>query len=151
MARRKTKRAGVVAPESQTTPEIKKEVETMAKEMDDKTQDAIQVIAEAIKTEVEEVQERRPGMKIKGYKVPFTYDWVNKTFAKVTFIPDETVVITWQGLSWQLRENEEVTVPSIVKQEFDKHKKAIRNASKGVSTSYGYSPVIGVGALTEED
>ena len=154
VARRKTKKWMGDAPESQSPSKlviIKGEVKKVAEEMDNKTQEAIQVIAEAIKTEVEEVQERRPGLKIKGYKVPWTYGDVEKAFEKVTFIPDETIVITWNQLSWQLKDNEEITVPSIVKQEWDKHKREVRAAGRGALTSYGWTPVIGVGPLTGED
>ena len=109
------------------------------------------VLAEVIDEAVEEeVAERRPGMKIRGQKIPWSRRDVEEAFPPVTFIPDETIRVTWNGIVYQLIADQEVTVPSCIKTVYDDSKLRRRQSARGVRTDYGYSPVIGVGPLDRE-
>ena len=60
-------------------------------------------------------------------------------FPAKTFIPDETVPVTWNGLMYQLRSGEEVTVPEPIYNVYRDHKKAQRMAQQHEQYLLGHS------------
>jgi hypothetical protein len=98
----------------------------------------------------EEDTERRPGKVIRGVKTPWTKKDVEAIFPPVTFIPDENIPVTYNGVRYQLFADIETTVPSIIKQIYDDYKAAKRRQGKGVMTSTGFAPVLGQGGLPPE-
>lgn len=52
-------------------------------------------------------------------KVRWTRDWIEKTYAMVTFIPMRAMTINPHGISYRVEAETETTVPSIVKSIYD--------------------------------
>lgn len=88
-----------------------------------------------------EIGERRPGKIVKGRKIAHTRADIDNIYPKVTFIPEENIPVTIQGVTYWLFADQEVTVPSEVKNIYDRHRAAMRR--------YGRNS-IGVGGLEPE-
>jgi len=77
----------------------------------DSLRDSLKEQIEQAVTEVEESRKvRTPGRVINGQKVTWTFRDMEQ-FKKVTFIPEETVPVTFNGLTYNLIADYEVTVP----------------------------------------
>jgi len=83
-------------------------------------------------------------------KVPWTYKDM-KQFPEVTFTPEETIKIIYNGLLYQLVADRETIVPSVIKGLYDDHRKAMRKQSDTIMTNFGVVKVsAGAGALEPE-
>ena len=114
-------------------------------------------VAEAISAGIEKVLEepvipRVPGAVIGATKVPYSRRDIERVYQPmVTFIPEENIPVTVQGVQYDLYADREITVPYIVKNIYEEHKKAERARGRGVTLSSGeYVPVTGVGGLPPE-
>ena len=106
----------------------------------------------------ETTAERKPGQildngKSTARKVPWQRSEVEKTYPKVTFTPEENIHVTVHGHIWYLHADETVTVPSIIKDIYDEH----RRQNRKNSASYRITPAgdavhvsLGAGALEPE-
>ena len=84
------------------------------------------IAGEAALDEVEVTKEQvRPGTIAKNRKTPWTQQDINK-LPTVTFIPDETVPITFQGMPFRLEADKEITIPQVVKLIYDNYKRSKR-------------------------
>ena len=123
-----------------------------------KLRDAVREVIEEIVVEEEEVAAEglRPGMivdrgKPSARKVPWTEKAMRETYLEVTFTPEETVPVTVNGVRFQLISDRPATVPSVVRDIYDEHRKARRSQSKVIMTSSGPVNVLpGAGALEPE-
>lgn len=116
----------------------------MPKKPEQLKREAVEAVSELLQVAVEQGQadsgERQPGMTIRraggiAAKVPWTRADVEKRFPKVTFMPEETIPVTWNGVSYQLREGEEITVPSVIKTTYDNHRKRVRAIGRGLAAA----------------
>ena len=89
--------------------------------------------------------ERVPGLTIAGSKTTYTYRDLCEMFPIVSFIPEETIPLTFQGVSVQAIEGLEMHVPECYKRIYDNHRKALREAGKSL-ISMGYPTIIELGA-----
>lgn len=109
--------------------------------------EGIQKLVEA--EEAKEV-ERKPGAIIGGDKVPWVRKDVEAAFPAVTFQPEENIPITYNGVVYHLYADRTTTVPSIIQDIYNEHRRAVREVGRGVRLSSGeFAPVLGVGALEE--
>jgi len=69
---------------------------------------------------------RLPGTVIGDTKVIYTEADLNRMFPKVTFTPEVTMPISYQGVRYQLISNWEMTVPEPIKKIYDKHRQPNR-------------------------
>lgn len=108
---------------------------------------AMEEVAEEVIEEVasESMQDKPPGTivdrgKPSARKVPWTRGYLKTAFPQVTFVPEETIPITVQGITFQLIADQEVTVPSVVRGIYDDHRKAMRRhpVIPGVNVNLGY-------------
>lgn len=104
-------------------PDIKtdKDVKEMAR-------DVLEQLVELERTENQR-GERTPGSIVAGRKTPTTMIDVKKMFPEVTFVPDESLPVSFNGVKVHLRSGEEITVPSIFKGIYDDHRRAMRQAA----------------------
>lgn len=91
--------------------------------------------------------EPRPGTvvdngKPTAHKVPWKFSDMEKMYPSVTFTPEETIPITVHGLKYQLIADQPISVPSIVKDIYDDHRKAGRSSPKVFVSSAG--DVVGI-------
>lgn len=83
-------------------------------------------------------------------KVPWTYKDM-EVYPKKTFTPEETMKVTVHGLTYQLLADQEITVPSIVYEEYAKYRKAMRDQSTIIMTNMGpVTKTPGAGGLEPE-
>ena len=115
-------------------------------------EDAQEVIAE-VAIEVQQKVEtqpkiRTPGSIVAGSKVAYTYQDLCKMFPIVTFTPEETIGLTFQGIRVQALEGKEMHVPKCFKNIYDQHRAAMRYGARGMP-QVGYVNVeeLGAGAL----
>jgi len=116
----------------------KEELEKVVEEVVSETDEALEVIPEGAK----------PGDVVNGFKVAWTYDQMLKNFPIVTFTPEETVPLTWNGVKVQALAMVEMHVPEPFKEIYDRHRREINkrltlNNREGLITEIG----IGLGAL----
>lgn len=99
-------------------------------------QKAIEAVSELLETVVEQKEaesgERKPGVTIRGSKVPWTRGDVERAFPKVTFVPEESLPVTFNGITYRLTEGEDNTVPSCIKVIYDDHRKRERAIGRGI-------------------
>lgn len=76
----------------------------------------------------------KPGMIVrhgKGKrKIPYTMKDLRELFPMVTFIPEENVPVTYNGITVYLQADQEVTIPSCFKTVYDDHRRLDRLAAR---------------------
>ena len=100
-------------------------------------QDKLEIVKEAAKEAAREALEiafneaeeefygdKPPGTivdlhKPNARKIPYTRAWLEKNYPMVSFIPDETVPVNWNGIKYQLISGEEINVPLPIKGIYD--------------------------------
>ena len=111
----------------------------MPKKKEQIKKEATRIVSELLETAVEEQEaresERKPGMTIRGGKVPWTPGDVERSFPKVTFVPEESIPVSFNGVRYFLREGEENTVPSCIKAIYDDHRKRERRIGAGLAAA----------------
>jgi hypothetical protein len=99
--------------------------------------EATEAVSELLQSVVEQKEaesgERVPGGTIRGSKIPWTRGDVERRFPKVTFVPEESIPVTFNGITYQLREGEDNTVPSCIKVIYDDHRKRERMIGRNMS------------------
>jgi len=113
-----------------------------------------QLISEA----VEEAAEEAAGPKLPGQiedagelvarKVHWTMHDAERLYPPVAFTPEETIPVTFNGLTIQLRADQPITVPSCFKGIYDEHRRLVRQSARPFMTPGGIVDVApGAGAL----
>ncbi len=96
-----------------------------------KAVEAVTELAEVLAEEAKSVGEpRTPGATVRGGKVPWTRGDIERTFPMVTFMPEETVPVSWNGVRYQLLEGIEATVPSCIKGIYDDYRRRVRSIGR---------------------
>ena len=100
---------------------------------------------------IQNIGDAQPGMIVgKGtghpMKVPYTLNKLKDLFPEVTFTPEETIPVTYQGVKIQLIADREITVPEPFKGIYDDYRKAKRNPT--LPPGVHYAP--GAGGLEPE-
>lgn len=121
--------------------------------METKSEQKLKELVDAVaKEKVAESTPHIPGAKTSFGKVPWTRTAFEAKFSKITFTPEETIPITWNGLRYQLIADMETSVPFPIKQIYDEWRKNQRIGHKSVTLTDGtVINLVGVGALTAED
>ena len=109
----------------------------MPKKPEQIKQEAAKAVSELLESVVEQKEaesgERVPGGTIRGSKIPWTRGDVERKFPKVTFVSEETIPVTFNGITYQLREGEEMTVPSCIQVIYNDHRKRERMIGRNIS------------------
>ena len=111
-------------------------------EIVEKVQDNVDVLEE------KESQGRVPGYVRDGKKTPFTHKDLLDRYGLVSFIPEETTLITFQGVQYQLYSGYETKVPKCIELAYRNHMRELRDASRSEDLKKnGIVVELGVGAL----
>lgn len=94
---------------------------------------AVEEVVEQVTREVEAEGERVPGKIVRGAKTAWTDADLVKAHGLTTFTPEETIPVTINGVGYQLIADYEITVPRIVKQIYDEHRKRARSIGAGLA------------------
>lgn len=118
-------------------------------------EDAIAILEEATeRAEVkkEEGLKREPGMTVDGAKIPWTRKDIEDRFLIVELLSEETVPITWNGVTYQLLQGATHYVPSVIRDSYLRHRGEMRKAGKNLGEGSGFNAIVnlGAGALEEE-
>ena len=101
-------------------------------------------LIDSVVKEQEEIQATRiPGRVVRGTKTPWTRGDVDRAFPPVTFTPEETIPVTYNGVRYLLIADVECCVPSCIKDIYDNHRKAVRRGTHipGVTVWGGAGPL----------
>ena len=94
---------------------------------------------------------RMPGKVVGGTKTTWTYQDLVKMFPIVTFLPDETILLTFNGVSVQAIANLEMHVPKCFLDIFQRHKRELQSSGKALPERGYISEIgLGLGALPPE-
>ena len=117
-------------------------------------------IAEEILTELQEVapiavaekpKGKIPGLTVAGSKASYTYQDLVKMFPISTFTPEETLLLTFQGVAVQALSGIEMHVPKCFQDVYRSHQKVIRDSLKDLKAEgLGLDIAPGAGALARE-
>ncbi len=99
----------------------------------EKARELVQKLVDEVTDEVESEGERVPGKVVRGNKTSWTDADLVKVHGLATFTPEETIPVTINGVRYQLFDGYEMTVPKIVKQIYDEHRKRQRNIGAGLA------------------
>jgi len=88
-----------------------------------------EIVEEAVK-EQEEIGERVPGKVVRGIKTPWTRADVDKIFPIVSLIPEQTIRVTYNGVSYQLIQDLEMVVPSVIRDIYNNSRKRVRQGTQ---------------------
>ncbi len=93
--------------------------------------------------ENEETGERIPGKLVHGQKTIWTYKDCLDRYEVVSFIPEETIPLNFNGVKVQAFSGIEMHVPKCFKKVYDDHRKALRPESPppGVTVELGAGPL----------
>ena len=81
-------------------------------------------------------------------KVPWTQRDMDEVYGKVTFTPRSDTPVTVNGVRFYLKQDEEITVPSIVKDVYEDH---LRMQRRGEAAKRSYFQHVSVGQVPEEE
>ena len=111
--------------------------------------EVVEELLDAVVKEREEIEGQRiPGRVIRGAKTPWTRRDVDNVFPPVTFIPEETIPVTYNGVRYQLFSDVEMTVPSIIRDIYVEHRRRARQSVTQSLASIGVD-ILGQGGLTD--
>lgn len=98
-----------------------------------KAQEALSpVIERAIEEELKN-QERIPGRVVNGQKTPFTDADLVAIHGITTFIPEETVMVSCNGVRYQLFADREMTVPKNIYNQYTEYRRRKRQSVRNLA------------------
>ncbi len=100
--------------------------------------------AEDVEIAVEE--DNRPGRHIGGEKVAWQESDLLERWDVVSFMPAETVPISFNGIRYQLIAGQEMHVPEVIVRLYNEHVRAKVNPSDGVFKDTGFQTIVQLGA-----
>ncbi len=126
--------------------QIKRSLKLVPKEELEKV--VAEVVAEADEA-IDSIPEgAKPGDVINGYKVAWTWSEMLKQFPIVTFTPEETIPLTWNGVKVQALAQIEMHVPQPFKMIYDQHRRELGKQTKIVGREgFDSTTSLGAGAL----
>lgn len=113
----------------------------------------LQEIVEKVKDDVDaqedqDTEGRVPGRIMEGKKTSFTHNDLVKMFGMVKFVPEETILITFQGVPYQLYGGYTMQVPGCIETAYRNHKKELRDSADNAELrSKGVIVELNAGAL----
>lgn len=87
-----------------------------------------------------------PGITIGGTKVGYNYQDLCKMFPIVSFTPDETIPLNFQGVRVQAISGIEMHVPKCFKNIYDEHRRRLRETGAKLPENTGYFNLVELGA-----
>lgn len=104
------------------------------KDVAEATQPAVKVVTVDPKRPApgEKVLKMGAGKREILVKTPWTRPLVDKAFSKVSFIPEVTTSLTWQGVKVDVFEGDEVSIPQ---PHYDIYKRLIKGLHKGKAST----------------
>ena len=90
--------------------------------------------------------ERKPGMVIRGNKVPWTRKAQDEVYGVCEFVPDETLPVTVNGVGYQLLAGVPMMCPTIVRDIYYRSKRGARDAARALPTESGFESTVSLGA-----
>lgn len=148
MVKTKTKRRSrkVTAPET-----IQEKKEEAFELLDEVEQAELSDFEQWKRDKQKERDERIPGKKVAGTKTMWTKKDIADRWPVVTFVPEETVKVTFQGVIYQLLAGAENHVPQVIRDQYYMCKRQERMAGKSLpETGYVTTIDLGAGALPPE-
>lgn len=99
----------------------------------EEAKEVLEEIAEEVEKRVQETpKERIPGATVGGSKTAYGYGDLVRMFPIVTFIPEETILLTYQGVPVQAYNGVEMHVPECFKKIYDNHRKELREHARTI-------------------
>lgn len=118
-----------------------------------------EVVKEVLEAEAEKAERkigavtRRPGMTVEGGKIPWTYSDMER-FPTVELHSEENVIITWNGLRYQLYQGGIHYVPDVIAREYYRHRhepiSQLKRVEAGFDPSFITTIAPGAGPLPPE-
>lgn len=107
---------------------------------------------EVAEGKVVEAKKKAPGQTVDGVKVSWTKKDIEERFPIVELNSEETIRINWNGVEYQLLQGATHYVPSVIRDVYLQHRKALRTGGKSLPEGGGFSHTIelGAGALPPE-
>ena len=128
--------------------EEKRSLETVAQEVAETIEDEERALLAKLSKRYkdEETGERRPGKTVRGTKTAWTYNDMLERFPVVSFIPDETLPLTYQGVKHYCHAGIESHVPKPFYDIYNRRKRELqpKNPPPGILVE------LGAGALPAE-
>lgn len=115
------------------------------KQLKDEARKAVSAVIEGVIEEKVAEGERIPGKEVHGLKTPWTEKDVWDTFGGCTFVPGESIPVTYNGVRFQLLADRENHMPTIVRDIYLEHVKRTRRAGKSIPGA-GFETTIAIGA-----
>mgnify|MGYP001593747925 CR=1 FL=1 len=112
-----------------------------------RVQEALDPIIEQAVREETENSERMPGRVVHGIKTAFTDADLVRIHGVVTFIPEETVPVSCNGVQYQLFADREMTVPKNIYNQYIEYRKRKRQPFRSLAGLNIQN--LGAGPLTE--
>jgi hypothetical protein len=106
---------------------------------------------ETAEEQIVETKERVPGQVVGGLKTSWTRKDIETRFPIVEFLSEENIVITWNGVPYQLLQGATHYLPSVIRDAYLNHRRELRT-SKTLPEDRGFTNIIdlGTGALPPE-
>lgn len=127
---------------------VKRKVERALKTIPN-AQEAVAVVDEIVDKAEERVEQepeqRVPGLAVGDTKTSYTYQDLCSMFPIVSFIPEETIPLTYNGVRVQALQGVEIHVPQCFKRLYDQHRRELRRKPSISDGGQGYVPIIGIG------
>lgn len=125
----------------------KKEVKHALRKLDPKDVEVILASERAIAQEkIADVSPRTPGQTVDGIKIAWTRRDITERFPTVELLSEENIVITWNGVPYQLLQGATHYVPSVIRDSYLRHRSEMRKAGKSLGEGSGFTPLINLGA-----
>ncbi len=96
--------------------------------------------------EVEESEDNRPGRKIRGSKVSWTEQDIKDRWPIISFIPEWTGPLNFQGVRYQAIAGREMHVPSVIKRIYDNRIREKMDHPNAMPRDTGFETVVQIGA-----
>ncbi len=109
------------------------------------------ILETAIEESIPRAQERLdksalPGQTVNGLKKPWTFEAIKKIFPIVSFIPEETICLTWNGVRQQCYSGVEMHTPKCFYDIYLRYRSETRKAAGALPRDMGFEVTIGIGA-----
>ncbi len=113
----------------------------------------VEDIGEVAERKIEQGQARIPGATIDGMKIPWTRKDIEERFPIVELNSEETIQITWNGVTYQLLAGAIHYVPSVIRDSYLRHRRGLMESAKNIGKDSGFVTMVelGAGALPPEE
>lgn len=146
MATKPSKRKSSKELRKEALTPIEEKIEEFVEETDT---EAVSLLREYLaKHQKEQPTERIPGRTVRGIKTAWSYSDMVKRFPISSFVPEETIPLTWNGVTVQAYSGIEMHAPKPFYDLYREHRKRLGEGSKNLPD--GFIIDLGAGALPPE-